>query len=306
VGQIAVAIVNYNTREHLGACLATVVAERPREVIVVDNGSSDGSVAMVRERYPSVNLAANANNLGYGSAANQAMRLSSADYVLLLNSDTRLQPGALQSLSCYLDHHPRVAIVGPRITNPDGALQPSCYPFPSPLYLFLEESALGQFLRHVPIVRDHYPRTWSHDHRRPAPSVLGAALALRREALDAVAGFDESYFMYFEEIDLCYRLQRAAWEVHFAPVTCVTHSEGASTAQRRTEMRLHWFDSIARFYRQHYSAARQIQLIILLKAIALARLTRDGVWYRITRDTDTRARLGADLPAWRRVLTSRL
>lgn len=306
MGQIAVAIVNYNTREHLEACLATVVAERPWEVIVVDNGSSDDSVAMVRDEYPSVELIANENNLGYGAAANQAIRASSADYVLLLNSDTKVQPGALQALSRYLDRHRRVAVVGPRIANPDGSLQPSCYPFPSPLYLFVEESALGQLMHHVPVVRDLYLRSWSHDRPRRVPSVLGAALALRREAVDSIAGFDEFFFMYFEEIDLCYRLRNAGWEVHFAPVACVTHSEGASTTQRRTEMRLQWFDSITRFYRQHYSIARQVQLVFLLKTIALTRFARDIVWYRVTTDTHTRARLKEDLPAWRRVLNSRL
>src|SRR5688572_17909236 len=119
---IAVAIVNYNTREHLRACLATVQLEAPSEVVVVDNASSDDSVEMVRTDYPRVMLHANRTNPGYGAAANQAVESCTAKYVLLLNSDTRLQSGALRALSTYLDRHPRAAIVGPRLENPDGTL----------------------------------------------------------------------------------------------------------------------------------------------------------------------------------------
>ena len=120
---MAVATVNYNAREHLRASLATVRSEAPSEVVVVDNASSDGSAEMVRDDYPWVVLHTNTTNLGYAAAANQAIASCTADYVLLLNSDTLPQPGALQALSAYLDLHPRVAIVGPRLVNPDGTLQ---------------------------------------------------------------------------------------------------------------------------------------------------------------------------------------
>src|SRR5262245_26457705 len=127
---IAVIIVNYNTCEHLRACLETVLAEAPSEVIVVDNASSDDSAQMVRAHYPWVVLCANKTNLGYGAASNQAIARCTAKHVLLLNSDTLLPVGALQALSTYLDRHPRAAIVGPRLVNSDGTLQASCYPFP--------------------------------------------------------------------------------------------------------------------------------------------------------------------------------
>ena len=107
---IAVVIVNYNTRDHLRTCLASVMAERPGQVIVVDNASSDGSVAMVRAEFPSVVLQANKRNVGYGVAANQAIASLKAKYVLLLNADTLLNPGALKAMSCYLDFHPQAAI----------------------------------------------------------------------------------------------------------------------------------------------------------------------------------------------------
>src|SRR4030095_10427800 len=125
---IAVVVVNYNTLQHLRACLATVQSERPSEVVVVDNASSDGSVEMVRSEYPWVTLHANRKNLGYGAAANQGVASCTAPYVLLLNDDTLLESGGLRKLSVYLDRHPRAAIVGPRLVNPDGSPQPAWFP----------------------------------------------------------------------------------------------------------------------------------------------------------------------------------
>src|SRR5258708_164207 len=129
---VAVVIVNHNTRNHLRACLASVRAERPAETIVVDNASDDGSAAMVKAEFPEVTVCANETNPGYGAAANQAVARTSLPYILLLNSDTRLQNGALLHLSSYLDRHTRAAIVGPRVLHPNGSLQPSCFPFPTP------------------------------------------------------------------------------------------------------------------------------------------------------------------------------
>jgi N-acetylglucosaminyl-diphospho-decaprenol L-rhamnosyltransferase len=134
VNPFAVVIINYNTCELLRACLATVITEAPSEVVVVDNASSDDSVATVETEYPHVILQVNKTNLGYGAAANQAIASCKAKYVLLLNADTLLRPGTLLALKRYLDQHPRAAIVGPRLEDPDGTLQASCYPFPREQY----------------------------------------------------------------------------------------------------------------------------------------------------------------------------
>lgn len=299
---IAVAIVNYNTREHLGACLSTVLSEAPSEVVVVDNASSDGSVKMVQSDYPCVALQANQMNLGYGAAANQAMARCAAPYVLLLNSDTLLQPGALEALSGYLDRHPRAAVVGPRLVNPDGTLQASCFPSPTPFNTLLEISILGQLIRYVPVFRHLSLYAWPHTSARAVPRVKGAAVAIRRVAFEAVGGFDESFFMYSEEVDLCYRLHAAGWQVHFAPVTSVVHVGGVSTMQRRTEMGVQLFASIMQFYRRHFSGIRQAEVVVIVKSLMLARLVRDTLHLCIARDTVTRARLVADVTAWRRVL----
>jgi GT2 family glycosyltransferase len=299
---IAVVIVNYNTCAHLHACLATVQAESPGEVVVVDNASSDDSVEMVQAAYPWVALHANERNVGYGTAANQAIASCTAKYVLLLNSDTLLPRGVLQALSTYLELHPRVAIVGPRLVNPDGTLQASCYPFPGTLKWFLDNDATGQLIRHVPILRDRCLRTWSHAHPRVVPWVKGAALAIRREAFDAVGGFDESFFMYFEETDLCCRLAATGWQVHFAPVATVVHIGEVSTMQRRTDMTVQLVTSNLRFCQRYHSRMRFAELVMIMRGTMLIRLTRDIVRLCMIGDTSKRTRIAADMAAWQRVL----
>lgn len=305
---MAVVIVSHNTREHLRACLATVLAEAPREVVVVDNASSDGSVEMVESCYPGVLLRANKINRGYGAAANQAIAGCAAPYALLLNSDTLLEPGALGALSAYLDLHPRAAVVGPRLVTPDGRLEASCYPFPTPLNTLLELSALGRpvrLIRHVPVLRDRYVRTWPQTRARVVPWVKGAALAIRRDAFAAAGGFDESFFMYYEEADLCYRLRAAGWQVHFTPVATVVHVGGASTAKSRTEMAVQLLAGNVRFHDRHYSRARLAALNVVMKGIVLARLIIDSIRLPIARGASERAVLSQGLDAWRRVLLGR-
>jgi GT2 family glycosyltransferase len=297
-----VAIVNHNTCEHLSACLATVRRELPTEVVVVDNASTDGSPAMVQRDYPWVRLYANPANPGYGAAANQAVAACPSNYVLLLNSDTRLQPGTLRALHNYLDRHLKAAIVGPRLLNPDGSLQPSCYPYPTPFHVFLEESTLIRLIRRTPGLRNQFQRTWSHTQPRSVPWVLGAALAIRREPFEAAGGFDESFFLYAEEIDLCYRLGTAGWETHFTPDATVVHVGGASTRQRRADMALQFFRSLAHFYRRHYSGLRLAQLIVIMKTLALARLLRDTAHFHLTLDRRQRAGIAENRAAWQHIL----
>lgn len=303
---IAVAIVNYNTREHLRACLATVQSEAPSEVVVVDNASSDGSAEMVRADYPWVTLHANRTNPGYGAAANQAVARCTAQYILLLNSDTRPQSGTLTALSTYLDRHPRAAIVGPRLENLDGTLQQSCYPFPSPLDTFLDKSTLSRLIHFVPVLRHHYLRTWRHTYSRIVPWVMGAALAIRRDAFQALGGFDESFFMYFEEVDLCYRLRNAGWQVHFSPVTTVVHMGGASTGQRRAAMMVQIFASEVRFYQRHYSKWLLLQFRLVVSTVMLAHIVVDAVRLHWTYDPSPRAHLAEDLGVWRYILSGLL
>ncbi len=242
--RMTVAIVNYNTCDHLAACLTTIRAEQalyadPVRVIVADNASTDGSPEMVAREFPEVELVRAANE-GYGAGANAAIRRATTPYVLLLNSDTRLHADSgaptLGALAGYLDAHPRAGMVGPKLVNPDGTLQRSIYPLPSPLAELMRWTSASRLARIIPGWGRKYFVDWLHDKAEAVGWVVGAALAIRRDAFDAVKGFDTSFFMYSEEVDLACSMQEAGWEVHFAPVATVTHYGGASTEAHRAAM----------------------------------------------------------------------
>lgn len=302
---MSVAVVNFNTREVLESCLTSVIAAGSEETVVVDNGSTDGSVELIRGRFPSVRLIVNEVNRGYGAAGNQAVAACSLPAVLLLNSDTILAPEALHALGSYLARHPRVAVVGPRLLNADGSLQRSAYPFPSAADTLLGETGLHLLVRRLPLLRERYWRTWSHDAARRVPWVLGAALAIRRTAFAAVGGFDEEFFMYGEDVDLCRRLHDAGFEIHSAPVTTVTHLGGASTGKRPAAMRREFLVSKRRYLLRHESARSAARLLGVLRAIAAARMVRDRVRLWMARSADERERLHRSLAGWKAVLAER-
>jgi len=302
----AVAIVNYNTRDHLRECLETVLPQRPAEIVVVDNDSSDGSVEMMRERFPNVRLI-QAENRGYGAAANLAFAASSAPYVLLLNTDTLLRPGALEALVEYLDDNPQAGVVGPRLLNPDGSLQPSCFPFPSPLNVLLVGATLGRILfRPIPILRERFLRTWSHDGARVVPWVRGAAMCMRREAFRSVNGFDDSFFLYYEETDLCLRTSRAGWQTHFAPVTevihaCETSTGGVGNSAFATRL---YFQSLSRYFELHHAPLTALAAITLERIVIVARILHGAVQYLMAPAEADRIRAASEIGAWKGALTA--
>ena len=212
---VAVAIVNYNTCDLLDQCLRSLATERPATIVVVDNGSPDGSAALVRERFGDVRLIANATNVGYGAAANQAIRCTSAPLVLLLNADTEVQPGCIEALAQAARRFPRAGVIAPAILNRSGRAEPSYFPFPGTLAWLLENEPLAPLVRRVPTLKRRSISFQPPLMDRPVPWALGCAILLRRDALEAVGGFDESYFMYYEEVDLCHRITQAGWDVHF-------------------------------------------------------------------------------------------
>jgi N-acetylglucosaminyl-diphospho-decaprenol L-rhamnosyltransferase len=294
---LAVAVISYNTRAELELCLECVMAAEPAEVVVVDNGSTDGSPQLVRDRFPSVSLIVEARNRGYGAAANRALAATSAEGVLLLNSDAFVEPDAPAILARQLQEHERAAIIGPRLENLDGTLQRSAYPFPSAADTFLGESGLHLAVRRVPWLRERFLRTWSHDRACTVPWVLGAALAIRRSAFDRVGGFDEGFFMYGEEVDLCRRLAGAGFHVRYEPSATVRHAGGASTSRYAAAMQREFVVSKRRYLMRHGQPRAARRLLAVLRAAAAARLVRD-----VFRDRDAvtaRWRLVTERELWR-------
>jgi GT2 family glycosyltransferase len=280
---ISIVIVSYNSRELLHDCLLSIEAEPREQVIVVDNTSSDGSIEMVKRDFPWVKLILNPKNNGYGAAANLAIESCSSKYVLLLNSDTLIKTGTLELLTDYLDQHPHVAIAGPQLLNIDGTPQSSYFEFPTPLQTLLKETSLSRF------VRRSSPES---NGSLAVPWVLGAALVIRRVAFEAVGGFDESFFMYFEEVDLCYRLDHAGWQTHFVPEASVMHVGAASTKRHRANMLKQFYKSLGQFYQQHYSSRAKIELKFVLTYLMFRNILKDMIRsFRPTTTDDARENL---------------
>ncbi|HSK21324.1 MAG TPA: glycosyltransferase family 2 protein [Longimicrobiales bacterium] len=296
----AVVVVNYNTSDVLRACLATVPAGT--ETIVVDNASTDGSAAMVRTEFPDVRLLANAANAGYGSAANQGIRACAAQYVLVLNSDTRLDDGALRTIEQYLDAHPEVALVGPRLRNGDGSLQPSCFPFPGTWAWLVENKPVAPLLGRLSAARERMLCFSPPETAAPVPWVLGAVMGIRREPFEAVGGFDEAFFMYYEEVDLCRRLRRAGYDIHYVPDAGVVHLGAATTSQVREAMVVEHQRSTLRYYRRYYRGPRRQAWLLIMRAKLAGRLVRDAAELAVAREAAQQERLREDVNGWRRAL----
>ncbi len=300
---IAVCIINYNTRDLLRECLYSVLTQNADEIVVVDNASTDRSVEMMKEEFPSIALISLSENIGFGAASNRGIEACTSEQIVLLNADTRMKPGSLQTLRNYLEEHPEAAIIGPRILNPDATLQTSCFHFPTPLHIFLYISGLYRSIPHLPILRHRTLQKMASESARPVPWILGAALAFRRETFERLGGFDETFFMYFEEVDLCYRLFLQGKQIYFVPEAEIIHVGGGSTTQRLAWSHIQFFASLAQFYRKHYSWRLLTEMVFAVKVIALFKLVRDFILLKMKRDAIHQSALSVDLDIHRQLLT---
>jgi GT2 family glycosyltransferase len=280
---VSVIIINWNTRELLADCIQSVLSTAGQlevELIVVDNASTDGSAAMVRQRFPLVQVISNPTNVGFARANNQGVTASRGRYVLLLNSDARLLPQALQSLVDVLEHRPSVGLVGAQLRNPDGSFQASYSSFPGLWQEFLILSGLGRRFR-----GRWYPSHGPQDSQAPAVVnyVEGACMLVRREAYQAVGGLDEDYFMYAEDVELCYALTKKGWPVYYEPAAQVIHLGGGSSQNRRPEREGDLYVSRVRFFKQHYGLAAANVLAAEIFAFAAVKTVAHSLLRWITR-----------------------
>lgn len=295
---VTIAVVSHNTRDLLERCLLSIAALGARETIVIDNASPDGSAEHIRTRFPDVRVIANTHNRGYGAAANQALQTARTPLVLLLNADTELRADCVQTLAREAARFPRAGILAPLILDPTGKPEPSCFPFPGTMDWLLENEPVATIVRRVPRLLARTVSLTPASATRPVPWVLGCALLLRREALDAIRGFDEKYFMYYEEVDLCRRIWDAGWEVRIVPDARVTHVGGASTSQYRAAMLIRHFESTLQYYRRNVSGTRLAFWLTLLWTKRVGLLLRDSALLVVKRDPDVRERLRDQRRAW--------
>ena len=225
---VSVVVVTWNAAGHVERCLDSV---RGYETVVVDNGSNDGTVLLVRERFPGVTVVEQENR-GMGGGNNAGIRATSKPYVLLLNSDTRVVADGIDRIAAFADTHPRAAVVGPRLSNEDGSLQRSVRGDPTTWRLATEYLFLRKLGPRTQALNAFYGGGFSHGEPRQVESLMGAALLVRRSAVEEVGLFDEDFFMFSEETDWLYRFRRAGWQVWFTPDAEVVHLGGASHGGR--------------------------------------------------------------------------
>jgi len=233
--EISIIVVNYNTRDLLEECLRALLSNPPAcgfEVFVVDNSSRDGSRTLLARRFPQCTVIGNRRNLGFARAANQAYRMSRGEYCLVMNPDLRVLPGSVQTLWEFMESHPDVGIVFPKLYNPDGSLQYSCRTFHTIGTILLRRTPLGRLLPNSRILKDHLMTDWDHNTVREVDWALGGCMMVRREAVPDSQLFDERFFLYFEEVDLCYRMKKTPWKVIYNPEAAVIHHHLRESAGR--------------------------------------------------------------------------
>jgi N-acetylglucosaminyl-diphospho-decaprenol L-rhamnosyltransferase len=263
-GRVSVVVVAYNALPWLEACLDSV---RGLETTVVDNGSTDGTVELVRERFPEVRLVQQ-ENLGLAAGWNRGMQESSGDWFLILNADAWMRDDGVDRLVAFGDAHPRAAVVGPRLLNPDGSLQRSVRGFPTLWRLATEYLYLRKLAPRSSALNAFYAGGFDHDAPREAEFVMGSCLLVRRAAVDAVGPLDESFFLFSEETDWCYRFRQAGWQVWFTPSAECVHVGGASHGGRlfRENVRGHLrFLAKHRGVRYAERARRLLRVSLLLR-----------------------------------------
>jgi GT2 family glycosyltransferase len=290
---VSVVVVTYNALPWLEQCLDSVAGY---ERIVVDHGSSDGTVELVRERYPDVRLIEQ-DNLGMGAGNNAGMRVARGRYWLLLNSDAWAVGDAVETLAAFADDHPHAAVVGPRLLNTDGTLQRSVRGEPTLWRLATEYLYLRKLAPHTNLLNPLYAGGFAHDRDHEAEWLSGPALLVRREAADAVGLFDEDFFMFGEEVDWLTRFRRAGWSVCFTPAAEVVHVGGASHGGRlyveNLRGHLRWFDK-HRGRREAERVRRLLLVSLRLRALVIrgprGEPYREGV--RFLSSGDVRTLLG--------------
>jgi len=251
---VSVIIVSYNTRELLRECIESILCEQGDglgvEVIVVDNASADGSAAMVAERFPQVRLIANPDNRGFGAACNQGLEVARGRYALILNADIRAQPGALQRLVEFMDAHPDAAICGGQLRYPDGRIQPSCARNLTLWWVFCEQSMLAKLFPRTRLFGGYWRTHWDFSATIETEQVMGACMMLRRP----FPRFDEDYFLYCEDTDLCYRVRQAGGRIYYVHDAVFVHHLGASGESQRAQMVIYYNRSKERYFRKFHGA----------------------------------------------------
>jgi N-acetylglucosaminyl-diphospho-decaprenol L-rhamnosyltransferase len=267
---VSVVIVNYKVRDLLRECLASLQPDLARlrgEVWVVDNASGDGSAEMVASEFPWVRLIASSWNRGYSAANNLAIRQARGRYVLVLNPDTKLPPGAIIDTIAEMDAHPDIGALGPKLILADGTLDRACRrSFPSPEVAFYRLFGLMRLFPNHPRFAAYNLLNVSEDTPLDVDSVVGAFMLVRREVIETVGMFDEAFRLYGEDLDWAYRMKQAGWRVRYHPQVVVLHYKRQSTRQRPVSSIRAFYGAMRIFYDKHYARQHSVPFNALIRA----------------------------------------
>lgn len=234
-GRVGAVIVNYNAGDDLTNCVTSLREQGVQDITVSDNGSKDNSLETLAAKFPDVPVN-HLPNPGYGGGMNHAAKTQDNEFIYVMNPDAAVRPGAVKMLLERMDSDSKIGIIGPRIENEDGSLYPSARRFPS-FKDGIPHAILGMFKPNNPWTRRYKMQDWGHNSYREVDWVSGASMFCRREAFDGINGFDDDYWLYMEDVDLCWRMHRAGWKVVYDPEAVVVHVGGTATAKSATPFR---------------------------------------------------------------------
>ena len=252
---LSIVIVNWNARDYLRKCLKSVYANPDGlglEIFVVDNSSTDGSPAMLKKEFPGVKVIENKGNPGFGAANNQALKICESDFALILNPDTEISTGALAAMVGFLKQNGKAGAVGAKLLNADGTIQLTCARnFPTLLTEFFWLTTLVRRFPRNRVVGKYLMSYWDHNDKREVDCLSGACIMARLGALKKLDYFDEDYFMYGEDVDLCYRIKKAGWQIWYLPEAEIIHYGGGSSGRIAETAAIYDRISIAKFFGKH-------------------------------------------------------
>ncbi|HTY85973.1 MAG TPA: glycosyltransferase family 2 protein [Candidatus Acidoferrum sp.] len=275
MSDISVIIVSWNAHGHLRDCLDSIRKTGGswiREVVVVDNASSDGSPEMVARQFPEVKLVRNKENLGFARANNLGIKISAGAYLALINSDVVVHPGCLKRLAAFLDTRPDVGLVGPKILGRDGLLQRTCRLLPGVWNIICETLALDRLFSKWPLFSGREMRHWNQDTEAEVEVLSGCFWLVRRSAVERVGGLDERFFFYAEDIDWCKRFNDAGWKVCFFPDAQATHFGGGSSLNVPLRYSIEMVRANLAYWKKHHGTLGRITYRCLAIVYHLVRL----------------------------------
>ncbi len=264
---ISIIIVNYNVREFLNNALGSLykaVQKFQSEIFVVDNASDDGSVELIQKNFPLVKLIANSNNAGFAKANNQALKQSSGKYILLINPDTIIQEDSINKLISFLEKNTHVGMAGCKILNPDGSLQLPCRrSFPAPWVAFTKTFGLSTLFPKSKLFARYNLTYLDENETYEVDAISGSFMMIRREVYEKIGGLDESFFMYGEDLDWCFRVSRAGWKVYYVPITSIIHYKGESTKRSNIDELRVFYNAMRLFVRKYHTGSVLFEWFIL-------------------------------------------